>query len=57
MKAELKQLKSRCDKLEEDKRTVEIKNAGLEEVVSTLNSRVDGLEAELSSERELQVVS
>ena len=57
MKAELEQLKSRCDKLEEDKRTVEIKNAGLGEAVSTLSSRVDGLQAELSSERELHVAS
>ena len=57
MKVELKQLKSWCDKLEEDKRMVEIKNAGLEEAVSALYSRFDGLEAELSSERELRVAS
>ena len=57
MKAELEQLKSQCDKLEEDKRTVKIKNVGLGKAVSTLNSRVSGLEAELSSERKLRVAS
>ena len=43
MKGELEQLKSHYDQLEEDKRTVEIKNAGLGDTVSTLHSRVDGL--------------
>ena len=57
MKAELEQLKSWCDKLKEDKRMVEIKNAGLGEAVSTLNLRVSGFEVELSSERELRVAS
>ena len=36
---------------------MEIKNAGLGEAVSALNSRVDGLQAKLSSERELRVAS
>ena len=43
MKGELELLKLRCDKLEEDKRTVEIKNAGLEDAMSTLNTRVNDL--------------
>ena len=47
-------MKSRCDQLEEDKRTVEIKNAGLGDAISTLHSRVDGLQFELSLERELR---
>ena len=57
MKAELEQLKAWCDKLEEDRRIVEIKNAGLGEAVTTLNSKVVGLEAKVSSERELRVAS
>ena len=57
MKAELEQLKARCDELEEDKRTVEVKNAGLGEAISTLNSRVVGLEAEVSFKSELRVGS
>ena len=43
IKVELKQLKARCDKLEEDKRTMEIKNVGLKGAISSLNLRVDGL--------------
>ena len=53
IKSELKLLKAHCGKLEEDKRTVEIKNAGLGDAICTLNARVNGLEAELSSEKEL----
>ena len=36
---------------------MEIKNAGFGKAVSALNLRVDGLQAELSSERELRVAS
>ena len=57
IKSELELLKAHCGKLEEDKRTVEIKNAGLGDAISTLNARVNGLEAELSSEKELRVAA
>jgi len=55
--AEVEELKARYAQLEEDKRTVEIKYAGLGETCTDLRTRIAGLEAEVSSERELRVRS
>jgi len=55
--AEVEELKARCAQLEEDKRTVEIKYAGLGETCTEMNIRLAGLEAEVLSERELRVRS
>ena len=50
VKVELEVLKEHCSKLEVDKRTLEIKNAGLEERCTSLSAKVTELEAELSLE-------
>ena len=57
LNAEVEQLKARFSQVEEDKRTMEIKNAGLGEACTTLSACVAGLEAEVSSECELRVKS
>ena len=55
--AEVEELRARCAQLEEDKRTGEIKVAGLGEKCMDLNARIAGLEAEVSSEHQLRVRS
>ena len=49
--AEVEELKARYAQLEEDKRTVEIKYAGLGETCTELSTRIAGLEAKVLSER------
>ena len=55
--AEVEELKARCAQLEEDKRTVEIKYTSFREMCTDLSTRITGLEAEVSSERELRMRS